>query len=95
MKKETGWLHHSRARPWPAQISEADPRFVHPANDDFHLGDGSRAIDNGLDGGIRLDLDGLLRPQGQGFDIGAFEFGAAPSPNPDSDFSVYLPLVEK
>ncbi|HEX9926818.1 MAG TPA: choice-of-anchor Q domain-containing protein, partial [Anaerolineae bacterium] len=74
---------------------EADPRFVDPTSGDFHLGEGSRAIDNGLDGGITVDLDGLLRPQGKGFDIGAFEFEAAPAPNPSRDFTVYLPLVVK
>lgn len=89
---------------------EADPRFVDPTNGDFHLSEGSLAVDNGLDVGVTVDLDGGVRPQGQGFDIGAYEFGASPStptptpesdpnptpaPNPGEKGFIFLPIVVK
>lgn len=73
---------------------EADPRFVDPANGDFHLQTGSQAIDKGTDVGVTVDFDGTVRPQGKGFDMGAFEFKRT-TPNPGDSFTVYLPLVVK
>ncbi len=55
-------------------ITDADPRFVDAAGDDYHLAVGSPAIDNGVDAGITIDLDGVTRPQGARYDIGAYEF---------------------
>lgn len=40
----------------------------------FHLQAGSAAIDAGVDASVSVDLDGQVRPQGAGFDIGADEF---------------------
>jgi hypothetical protein len=51
-----------------------DPAFADPANWDYHLGGGSAAIDAGVDAGVTEDLDGLSRPQGHGYDLGAYEF---------------------
>jgi uncharacterized repeat protein (TIGR01451 family) len=50
-----------------------NPVFADPANRDYHLGSGSAAIDTGVDAGVTEDLDGLSRPQGCGYDIGAYE----------------------
>jgi hypothetical protein len=49
--------------------------FANTAGLDFHLLPGSAAIDRGvrLDA-VPLDYDGRPRPQGTGFDIGAFEY---------------------
>ncbi|MEM7031518.1 MAG: FG-GAP-like repeat-containing protein [Chloroflexota bacterium] len=47
-----------------------DPAFVDPVNDDYHLADGSFAVDAGLDLGIIDDFDGDPRPQGNGADLG-------------------------
>lgn len=45
------------------------------ASDGKHLSSSSPAIDQGLSGlGVSSDYDGLSRPQGTGYDIGAFEF---------------------
>ena len=50
--------------------------FVDLANHDFHLAPGSPLIDAGFDltGLVPDDYDGTPRPQGLGFDIGAFEY---------------------
>ncbi len=54
-----------------------DPLFIMPAwgsNGDCHLKNGSPAIDRGTPNSApSVDLDGKPRPQGQGFDIGAYE----------------------
>ncbi|MCG8347220.1 MAG: PKD domain-containing protein [Chloroflexales bacterium] len=52
----------------------ANPRFVDMPNGDLHLTEDSPAIDQGLDVGVTADRDGMPRPQGKGFDIGAFEY---------------------
>ncbi len=54
---------------------EGDPGFVDAAKSDFHLNSNSGAIDEGsseLAPGI--DFDGNKRPQGAGYDIGAYEY---------------------
>jgi len=56
---------------------EGDPLFVDDAGADFHLLEGSPAIDAALAAlAPEADFDGHLRPAGEGFDIGAFEVGS-------------------
>ena len=56
---------------------EADPLFVNAATHDYHVQAGSPAIDHGAVAlAPPVDADGLLRPQGPGVDIGAFEVPA-------------------
>jgi hypothetical protein len=51
------------------------PEFVNPAGGDFHLQSTSPAIDKGSPiGAPSMDFDWNPRPQGLGYDIGAFEF---------------------
>jgi hypothetical protein len=52
----------------------ANPRFVsYP--DDLHLAEDSPCIDQGSEEGAPAsDADGVARPQGEGFDIGAYEY---------------------
>lgn len=57
-----------------------DPAF---ASDGYHLTLGSAAIDRGLDTALATDIDGHLRSQGAGADLGADEFRLV----------LYLPLV--
>jgi hypothetical protein len=52
---------------------EGDPKFVDPANGDYHLQRGSPCIDSGTDTGLDHDFDGNFRPIGD-YDMGAFEF---------------------
>jgi parallel beta-helix repeat protein len=54
-----------------------DPKFINPWINDFRLQSGSAAIDGGSDlsaEGVTLDLLGYSRPQGSGFDLGAYEY---------------------
>ena len=59
----------------PTDIT-AEPIFVDPDNNDFHLKAGSPGIDNGADlkDLVPIDIEGNKRPQGKGYDIGAFEY---------------------
>jgi hypothetical protein len=50
-----------------------DPLFVDHAGHDFHLRSGSPARDVGVSTTVTTDFDGTLRPQGSGFDVGAYE----------------------
>jgi hypothetical protein len=52
---------------------QPDPLFVDPAGDNYHIQAGSPAVDVGVNAGIAVDIDGEVRPQGSGFDIGADE----------------------
>ena len=63
-----------------------DPMFESPAwgsDGDYHLRQGSPAIDAGTpDDAPPVDLEGRLRPAGDGYDIGAYEYGASEPPAP-------------
>ncbi|MBN1766266.1 MAG: hypothetical protein JW860_13480, partial [Sedimentisphaerales bacterium] len=50
----------------------SDPLFVDPGND-YHLLCGSPCIDTGTDAGVYEDIEGNIRPLGDGFDMGAYE----------------------
>ena len=71
----------------------ADPKFVNAAGNDYHLQAGSPAIDAGIVlPFVVTDLDGNPRPQGLGYDIGAYEFVVAKpkGPNPASALTVVI-----
>ena len=59
----------------------ADPLFVNPTGEDFHLGDSSPCINTGIDPTyyiapalVNFDFEGDARPYGAGWDIGADEW---------------------
>jgi copper-binding protein NosD/List-Bact-rpt repeat protein len=55
--------------------------FVNVAGNDYHLSSTSPARDaGGTVAPVTDDLEGAPRPQGSAFDIGAYEFPAAPAP---------------
>ena len=51
---------------------DADPLFS--GGGDYHLTMSSPCIDAGTDAGVDTDIDGDGRPQGVGFDMGAYEY---------------------
>lgn len=54
-----------------------EPQFVNSSGNDFHLLSSSPAIDVGFQGisdYAKKDKDGITRPQGTGYDIGAYEY---------------------
>ncbi len=47
--------------------------FLSASAGDYRLKTGSAAVDAGVDVGIKADILGVSRPQGKGFDMGAYE----------------------
>jgi hypothetical protein len=52
---------------------DADPLFIDVANTNFHVQPSSPAIDAGTTTSVGNDYDGVSRPQGKAYDIGAYE----------------------
>ena len=67
----------------------SDPLFVNPAAGDLHLTADSPCKDTGTptvsgSGVVTTDFDGNPRPQGDEYDIGAYEFAEPPPEGPES-----------
>jgi hypothetical protein len=63
--------------------------FVNPANSDYHLLQTSQPTNIGtslVSSVVNVDLDGITRPQGSGYDIGAYEF--TPTTPVDEEYTV-------
>jgi parallel beta-helix repeat protein len=60
------------------ELWNVNPQFVDPASGDYHLHATSPAIDAGYNLGnlVINDFEGIIRPQGAGYDIGAYELTA-------------------
>ncbi|HRF49186.1 MAG TPA: right-handed parallel beta-helix repeat-containing protein [Anaerolineales bacterium] len=76
-------VDHNLYWPAPARLTNAsdtapitgNPHFVNGAAGDFHLGGDSAAIDSGLAlAQVVADRDGVVRPRGAAYDVGAYEF---------------------
>jgi hypothetical protein len=57
-----------------------NPQFVDAANINLRLKAGSPGIDAGTALPLTTDIDGAARPQGAGYDVGAYEFGVPHPP---------------
>lgn len=73
-------LWYDAGRPsWDSQSVSGNPQFVDAAARDYRLRERSPAIDRGtaeVEAILHNDFNGVRRPQGKGFDIGAFEWSA-------------------
>jgi parallel beta-helix repeat protein len=71
-----------------------DPLLVNAASANFHLQSGSPAINAGvnLSPTVTTDFDGVLRPQGCCYDIGAYEYRGTPQPTPPAPTPTPKPL---
>jgi uncharacterized repeat protein (TIGR01451 family) len=56
-----------------SHVMMGNPAFVDPDRGDYHIGPGSAAIDQGVNAGVTIDIDGEPRPSGAGTDLGADE----------------------
>lgn len=69
--------------------------FVDPANSDYHLLESSQPTNIGtslVSSVVNVDLEGIVRPQGSGYDIGAYEYSSTTSVdevNIVNDFKLY------
>jgi hypothetical protein len=62
---------------------QSNPLFINPTSSNFRLQSGSPAIDNGASiGAPGFDFDSKVRPIGNEFDIGAYEYGTGPTTSP-------------
>lgn len=70
----------------------SDPKFVSAPTGDFHLLSGSAATDAGVTmASLATDHDGISRPQGSAYDLGAYEFfTGATRPNPPTGLSAVV-----
>jgi hypothetical protein len=65
--------------PDPGDVWNVNPLFVNESSKDFHLQSTSPCIDKGASVGVTNDFDGVSRPQGTGYDIGAYEYTSGAS----------------
>ena len=78
----------------------ADPLFVNQAGGDYHLKANSPCIDKGVNDGVTDDKDGISRPQGAGYDIGAYEYSSGfgtlltPTPTPSPTVAAPTPVIK-
>ncbi len=68
------WSGQSKNPAWNTGAVSGALGFVNAAGGDLHLTAASAARDQGILTKFAVDFDGLLRPQGSGFDLGAYEF---------------------
>ena len=74
-----------KALGFDAHGKNADPMFKNKGDKDFSILQTSPALDAGVLAGnpFNIDIMGISRPQGQSYDMGAYEFTSG-NPNPDT-----------
>ncbi len=74
-----------RALGFDVHGKNADPKFTSINNKNFSLQQTSPGVDAGLAAGspYNVDIMGVSRPQGQNYDMGAYEYNGG-NPNPDT-----------
>lgn len=66
----------------PSNLDNRDPLFVNQGTGDYRLTKGSPCIDTGTSTDApATDMGGTSRPQGSGYDMGAYEYIGSPSPD--------------
>jgi parallel beta-helix repeat protein len=67
-----------------------NPSFIDPVHDNFKIQPASAAIDEGVVlSEVPNDFDGVPRPQGSAYDVGAYEYRAGPVlPNPPANLRI-------
>lgn len=64
----------------PGDVRSTNALFVNESSRDYHLQSGSPCINKGtVISAVTEDKDGVSRPQGAGYDIGAYEYPSAPA----------------
>lgn len=73
-------------------LYSGDPKFANPGNTDFHISEGSAAIDKGHPSAlaeVTVDIDGDTRPRDTASDLGADELNVVVT------YGIYLPAVTR
>jgi hypothetical protein len=83
-----------RGNPQPNDLWGVDPMFVNRNNEDYHLHSDSPAIDAGDNLGLNNDYEGNTRPQGAGYDIGAFEYSSGTVLNADINGDGFVNIID-
>lgn len=73
---------------YQGDIWGTDPKFVSPSQRDYHLQAASGMIDKGtILSDVTADLSGTSRPQGTGYDMGAYEYATSTTVSPTTDIT--------
>jgi uncharacterized repeat protein (TIGR01451 family) len=72
-------LWYGNATDWLGEVVHTHDHYGDPAfaSNNYRLTAGSSAIDQGVNAGVSVDIDGESRPVGMGYDLGADEFPVA------------------
>jgi hypothetical protein len=97
----SGQLHmdHNIFNTEPGEMGGTDyivgiPAFIDATNHNFHLASNSIAVNTGSSvSAPGFDFDGLLRPQGTGYDVGPYEYNSGYSPPPQIDNMTMMAMV--